>query len=656
MDCPTNDLFVLKISHTTPLPHYYLGSISLKGAAMSTTHIEPRLQHEDNAKRVADVDGNRDLIGARLLMAGKVNSADIEKALAFQSQAASTIHGNLSNRLGAILLRMGAISEESLLPHLSEQTGIPLLVPAQMPAQAAIREALALSALQRSWWLAREAVPFVVMIDGGAEIGANTPADIAIMARDPLDSELAEGIAAAYQGHHVMLYWARSQDLQRALALVKDGTVKQGNTGDATYLRELAEEAPVIEFVNNILAQAVDDRASDIHVEPGEREFEVRYRIDGVLQPRVTRPRDGFDAIASRIKLISGLDIAERRLPQDGRVTTRVSGVELDVRVSSIPGVHGESLVLRLLPKERADMSLLKLGMERDHLDQLNALLQQPNGIILVTGPTGSGKSTTLYSALAAINDRSLKIVTVEDPVEYRMAGITQIQTHAEIGYTFARALRSILRHDPDVIMIGEIRDAETAEIAIQSALTGHLVLATIHTNDAPSAFTRLLEMGIEPFLLATSVRAVLAQRLVRKLSTTAAHIQADSPPAWLKQQFAEIKSTYPGVLEGDTKLSKPAAHHEADGYKGRNGIYELLTVTEELQDAIVRRASSQELAEIGRRTTGTAKFRTLREDGLIKAWHGISSVEEVLRVAGSQSAKSHSSGDDAMLAEDGAH
>ena len=605
------------------------------------------IQRNNEPKRVNHdmaIDLQHDLIGARLLAAGKVTAADIEKALAFQTQISGVSSNgsqhNLNNRFGAILLRMGALSEESLLPHLSEQTGIPLLVAARMPSQNAIRAALALTGMQRSWWLAREAVPFVV-----AEDGADVGADVGIMARDPLDSELAETIATVFNQHHVIVYWARSQDWQRALAVVKDGASAnnaRGNLGDANYLRELAEEAPVIEFVNNILAQAVDDHASDIHVEPGEREFEVRFRIDGVLQPRVSRPRDGFDAIASRIKLISGLDIAERRLPQDGRVTTRVAGVELDVRVSSIPGVHGESLVLRLLPKERADMSLAKLGMEQDHLAQLHALLQQPNGIILVTGPTGSGKSTTLYSALAAINDRSLKIVTVEDPVEYRMAGITQIQTHAEIGYTFARALRSILRHDPDVIMIGEIRDAETAEIAIQSALTGHLVLATIHTNDAPSAFTRLLEMGIEPFLLATSVRAVLAQRLVRKLSAEHAqpYTSEERLPDWLSSQFAEIKSTFPGVLDGACKLSKPRvynnAHHEADSYKGRNGIYELLTVTAELQDAIVRRASSQELATIGRRATGTAKFRTLREDGLIKAWNGVSSIDEILRVAGS--------------------
>jgi general secretion pathway protein E len=469
-----------------------------------------------------------------------------------------------------------------------------------------------------------------------------------VMTRDPLDFELVEAVRAAFPRRHTTLYWARSQDLQRGLALLREGNTRRAGGNDANYLRELAEEAPVIEFVNNILAQAVDERASDIHVEPGEREFEVRYRIDGVLQSRLSRPRDGFDAIASRVKLISGLDIAERRLPQDGRVTTRVSGIELDVRVSSIPGVHGESLVLRLLPKERADLSLASLGMEHDHLDALSALLQQPNGIILVTGPTGSGKSTTLYSALASINDRSLKIVTVEDPVEYRMSGITQIQTHADIGYTFARALRSILRHDPDVIMIGEIRDAETAEIAIQSALTGHLVLATIHTNDAPSAFTRLLEMGIEPFLLATSVRAVLAQRLVRKLSE--GHTVTEPHTPWLDQTFAELKRDFPGVVEGNGKLSRPVAGAgDATAYRGRNGIYELLTVTPEIQDAIVRRASSKELADVARKKAG---YRTLREDGLVKAWKGITSVEEVMRVAGSQSGGPGA--DDAMLAEEG--
>ncbi len=592
-----------------------------------------------------------DLIGARLVAAGKISIIDVEKALAFQLEVSSTFGAmrGAGNRLGAVLVRMGALSEDALLPHLSEQTGLNLLAasttPSSLQGAGEINEAISLLGLTRGWWQSRDAVPFM----------HNNA--LHVMAKDPLDRELNELASRAAHDvgiKHVAFNWARSQDLARAGQLLRDGDtkVRSGNLGDANYLRELAEEAPVIEFVNNVLAQAVDERASDIHIEPGERDFEVRLRVDGVLQTRMARPRDGFDAIASRVKLISGLDIAERRLPQDGRITTRVSGVEMDIRVSAIPGVHGESLVLRLLPKERADLSLASLGMSPDILQAFEAILQQPNGIVLVTGPTGSGKSTTLYSALSAINDRSLKIVTVEDPVEYRMSGITQIQTHSEIGYTFARALRSILRHDPDVIMIGEIRDAETAEIAIQSALTGHLVLATIHTNDAPSAFTRLLEMGIEPFLLATSVRAVLAQRLIRKLDP--AKSKPVATPNWLQQEFSTLGAAYPMAMPKNPKLSAPmSGKDDASAYRGRSGIHELLTVTPEIQDAIVARASSMELANIARRAVSGWKFRTLREDGLIKAAQGVTSIEEVLRVAGSQS--QGMGAEDAMLAEDAA-
>ena len=610
----------------------------------------------DNSRNHAfnpDDAAHTDLLGARLVAAGKVSVADVDKALAFQSDVAGVgaKRGSggaslraASNRLGAVLVRMGALSEESLLPHLSAQTGLALLSattsPSSTPNTAAINEAVVALGLTRSWWASREAVPFV------------DTAVLYVLAKDPLDNELNELVGHAAK-KVVHFCWARSQDLARALQLLRDGetTVHVGNRNDANYLRELAEEAPVIEFVNNVLAQAVDERASDIHIEPGERDFEVRLRVDGVLQTRMARPRDSFDAIASRVKLISGLDIAERRLPQDGRITTRVSGVEMDIRVSAIPGVHGESLVLRLLPKERADLSLALLGMSPDILAAFTQILQQPNGIVLVTGPTGSGKSTTLYSALSAINDRSLKIVTVEDPVEYRMSGITQIQTHTEIGYSFARALRSILRHDPDVIMIGEIRDAETAEIAIQSALTGHLVLATIHTNDAPSAFTRLLEMGIEPFLLATSVRAVLAQRLIRKLDPLKA-IPAQ-PAQWLADEFKTLQKRYPDAMPVTPQLMAANSSDDSAAYRGRSGIHELLTVTPAIQDAIVARASSMQLAEIASHATQGWKFRTLREDGLIKAANGITSVEEVLRVAGSQS--QGAGAEDAMLAEEGA-
>ena len=590
------------------------------------------------------------LIGARLVAAGKISPLDLEKALAFQSEmgaasSAAVASRTANGRLGAVLVRMGALSEEALLPHLSEQTEIALLEAGAMPGSAEVNEAVGQLGLTRGWWQSREAVPFT------------RDNQIMVAAKDPLDrelNELAANAASATSGTHgrsIQFCWVRSNDLDRLLQMLRDGDRgRVVNMGDANYLRELAEEAPVIEFVNNVLAQAVDERASDIHIEPGERDFEVRLRVDGVLQTRMARPRDGFDAIASRVKLISGLDIAERRLPQDGRITTRVSGVEMDIRVSAIPGVHGESLVLRLLPKERADLSLASLGMSPDILLAFQEILKQPNGIVLVTGPTGSGKSTTLYSALAAINDRSLKIVTVEDPVEYRMSGITQIQTHSDIGYTFARALRSILRHDPDVIMIGEIRDAETAEIAIQSALTGHLVLATIHTNDAPSAFTRLLEMGIEPFLLATSVRAVLAQRLIRKLDP--AKSAAVKTPGWLQEEFASLTQRYPRAMPKQPQLMAPATgNDDATAYRGRSGIHELLTVTPEIQDAIVARSSAKQLADIARHAAGAWKFRTLREDGLVKAAHGTTSVEEVLRVAGSQS--QGAGAEDAMLAEE---
>lgn len=587
-----------------------------------------------------------DLIGERLVAAGRVTAEDVAKALAFQREL--KVSGT-SNRLGAILVRMGALSEESLLPQLADQTQLPLA--AVVPDSDAIQAAVSKLGLARGWWQAREAVPFI-------DDAANHR--IAILAKDPLDRELNEMVRARLASaqarglqESIHLLWARSHDLERAMRALKEGVnARVSGSGDANYLRELAEEAPVIEFVNNVLAQAVDERASDIHIEPAEREFEVRLRVDGVLQTRMSRPRESFDAIASRVKLISGLDIAERRLPQDGRITTRVSGVDMDIRVSSIPGVHGESLVLRLLPKERADMSLASLGMAPDTLAAFQSLLKQPNGIILVTGPTGSGKSTTLYSALAAINDRSLKIVTVEDPVEYRMSGITQIQTHSEIGYTFARALRSILRHDPDVIMVGEIRDAETAEIAIQAALTGHLVLATIHTNDAPSAFTRLLEMGIEPFLLATSVRAVLAQRLIRKIDARNAAPVAEFQT--VADELRALREAYPQAMPARDNLVAPKpGMADADAYRGRAGIHELLTVTPAIQDAIVARASSNELADIGRRTPGAFKYRTLREDGMIKAAHGVTSVEEILRVAGSQARGVGA--DDAMLAESSA-
>ena len=348
-----------------------------------------------------------------------------------------------------------------------------------------------------------------------------------------------------------------------------------------------------------------------------------------MLYTRLQLPRERFDAVASRLKLISGMDIAERRLPQDGRLSVRASGQAMDVRASALPGVHGESIVLRLLPKERRDLGLERLGMAGDHLELLAAWSREAHGIVLVTGPTGSGKSTTLYATLAAADDGRKKIITVEDPVEFQLPGITQIQTHADIGLTFAGALRSILRQDPDVIMVGEIRDRETAEIAIQSALTGHLVLSTVHTNDSLGAFTRLIDMGVEPFLVATPLKGLQAQRLVRRLCPHCAKPASQVLPA-----IAEEAGRWAARVLGDGEapawreaVGCPECQHT--GYRGRIGIYELVPVDEAMQQAVVSGASHQQLRAMARERG----YRFLREDGLIKAWQGLTSVDEVLRV-----------------------
>jgi general secretion pathway protein E len=448
--------------------------------------------------------------------------------------------------------------------------------------------------------------------------------------RNPIDSNLQETLAYAYPSHKLSWGLARTQDIENALKLIQ-ANAHGKLQDDITHLRELAEEAPVVELVNNLLSQATDEGASDIHLEPEERVFAVRFRIDGVLHLRMSLPRERFDAVASRIKLISGMDIAERRLPQDGRISTRASGIEMDIRISCVPGVNGESIVMRLLPKERTDLNLNSMGMEADHLHQFTRWINEPHGILLVTGPTGSGKSTTLYAALDKANDRTRKIITVEDPVEYKMSGITQIQTQSDIDYTFVRALRAILRQDPDIIMIGEIRDLETAEIAVQSALTGHMVLSTLHTNDSLSAFARLLDMGVEPFLVASAVRAVQAQRLVRKLCNKCA-VPTDPAPSIIAAT-KKIRGMSPQLFQGEARwrVAKGCPDCRGSGYRGRLGIYEFLEVTPQIQEAVMRQAPLAELLEIAQQQG----FRNLREDGFIKAWRGLTSIDEVLRVTG---------------------
>lgn len=396
---------------------------------------------------------------------------------------------------------------------------------------------------------------------------------------------------------------------------------------DGSELSEMAQEASVVRLVNEVLIEAIESRASDVHIESQPSGLVIRYRIDGMLQPQPVPPEINrfHAAIISRLKIMAHLNIAERRLPQDGRIKLRVSGREVDVRVSVIPMIHGEGIVMRILDKASMVFDLRHLGMGQDIYERFSELISMPHGIILVTGPTGSGKTTTLYSSLLQIKDDATKIITTEDPVEYELEGINQIQVHPKIGLTFANSLRAILRHDPDVVLVGEIRDLETAENAIQASLTGHLVFSTLHTNDAASAFTRLNDMGIEPFLASSTVEGIMAQRLVRRLCKEC------------KEEYEPIRDDLPKdfpldrLQESNGRLYRNRGCRSCRqlGYRGRMGIYELLSSSEKIRDLAQERANSWTISQ----TAVAEGMRTLRQDGWLKTIEGNTTVEEVLRV-----------------------
>ncbi|MDP2911922.1 MAG: type II secretion system ATPase GspE [Candidatus Omnitrophota bacterium] len=392
---------------------------------------------------------------------------------------------------------------------------------------------------------------------------------------------------------------------------------------DADKLREIASCAPVVKLLNMVLLRAVREKASDIHFEPFEKDYKIRYRIDGICYDAAHPPRDLSLAISSRIKVMANLDVAENRLPQDGRIMMDIEGKAVDLRVSTLPTLYGESIVLRVLDKSVVSLSLDQIGIDEDVKLKIRAIIKKPNGIFLTTGPTGSGKTTTLYSCLSEINKIEYKIITTEDPVEYDIDGIIQVAINPKIDLTFARSLRSILRQDPDIIMVGEIRDSETAEIAIQSALTGHLVFSTLHTNDAPGAVTRLVDMGVEPFLITSTVRAVLAQRLVRKIC---AKCKKEYKP--LKKELQDL-----GLPEEDIKDIKfyrgeGCSECNSSGYKGRTGLYELLTVDDKIRELVIKRASLSAI----RQEACRGGMNTLRQNGLKKVMDGVTTLEEVLR------------------------
>jgi len=398
--------------------------------------------------------------------------------------------------------------------------------------------------------------------------------------------------------------------------LVENLGEQGGSVEDIEHLKDMASEAPVIRLVNLILQRAVEQRASDIHIEPFEHQLKVRYRIDGVLHDAEAPPASSSAAVISRVKIMARLDIAERRLPQDGRIMLRIQGKELDLRVSTVPTSFGESVVMRLLDRQTVQFDFPSLGFDGQRLDTFLQLLERPHGILLVTGPTGSGKTTTLYTALSRLNTPERKIISVEDPVEYQLEGINQIQVKPAIGLDFAGVLRSIVRQDPDVIMIGEIRDLETCRIAIQSSLTGHLVLSTLHTNSAAASITRLLDMGVESYLIASTVSGILAQRLVRRLDP-ATRVAFEAPPALIEEHGLERLTD-----------QRPILLYHGD-YHGRSALTELLVMNDELRGLLMRHADAATFEQAARR----AGLRTLYEEGLRQALAGITTLEEVLRV-----------------------
>jgi general secretion pathway protein E len=462
--------------------------------------------------------------------------------------------------------------------------------------------------------------------------------ELLLAAGAPLDPTVVDELCWAY-GRPVRLVEAPAAEIQTAIlsahtegtADVKPADLRGGDLivlseeeDSIDDLRSLANQAPVIKLVNLLIIEALHARASDIHLEAGSDGFRVRYRIDGVLQEISRPPRQHQAAVVSRVKIMAGLNIAERRLAQDGRIRLRLSDREVDLRVSITPTLHGEGVVLRLLDRRSGVRDLGELGMPPALLEEFAALVRQPHGIILVTGPTGSGKTTTLYGALSRLNQPDVKIVTVEDPVEYQMEGVTQIPVNPKIGLTFAAVLRSILRHDPDIIMVGEMRDRETAEIAIQAALTGHLVLSTLHTNDAPAAVTRIVDMGIEPYLVAATVLGILAQRLVRVVCDACA---VDvRPPADVLAQGAVGQ---PDLPQPRFRRGRGCDACAATGYRGRTGLYELMRMSEGLRGHVVQQASLAQLRALAQRE-GMAPLRVA---AWARAWSGATTIEEVLRV-----------------------
>ncbi len=552
--------------------------------------------------------------GERLVKLGKLKPVDLERALRAQSE--------IRQPLGSVLVRLGMLTEQEVAFVLSRHLNVRMALSKDYPSIPVESPGISTNYMRSA-----EIVP--VQADAVNMIVAmSNPQDgFAIQALEMASGKQIEpllGLPSEIRTNIERLYGNEAS---------KEGsdddfeiTSHDDHADDIEHLKDMASEAPVIRLVNQIMTNAMSQRASDIHIEPFENHLKVRYRVDGVIHEVDSPPPQLTAAIISRLKLMARLNIAERRLPQDGRIQLRAQGKEIDMRVSTVPTMHGESVVMRLLDKHSVKLDLDTLGFSDDNLQKIREQLDAPHGVILVTGPTGSGKTTTLYSALTQLNTPENKILTVEDPVEYELQGINQIQANPKIGLTFADALRSIVRQDPDIIMIGEMRDVETARIAIQSALTGHLVLSTLHTNDAASGITRLLDMGIEDYLITSTVNGILAQRLVRRLCPQCRESHPVLPEI---EDELGLRRYQP---EGELRLwhAKGCSACGHTGYKGRSAIHEILVLDDAVRRLILKHEDAGVLQEQARKSG----MRTMYEDGLFKALKGVTTLEEVLRVA----------------------
>ncbi len=554
-------------------------------------------------------------LAEHLIAEGKLERAALERARKLRAESGEP--------LASLLPKLGLVSDRDLAEAISDVLGLPLIGARAFPEAPLYAERLSPRFLREA-----QVLPVAEEAEG-----------LVVAMADPLNGYAADAIRLV-SGRELLLRVAPPGEIEAAidrlyaergggLGRLVEEVGEEGDEGlelDVERLKDLASEAPVIRLVNQMITRAVEQRASDIHIEPFENSLRVRYRVDGVLREVEAPPGRFRAAIVSRVKIMAKLNIAERRLPQDGRIKLAIRGTPIDLRVSTIPTMHGESVVMRVLDRTGVKLDFPSLGLGGHNLETYLGILERPHGIVLVTGPTGSGKTTTLYASLVRLNSPDKKILTVEDPIEYQLDGINQIQVKPGIGLTFAHVLRSILRQDPDIIMIGEIRDVETAEIAIQAALTGHLVLSTLHTNDAAGTITRLLDMGVEDYLLTSTLNGVTAQRLVRTLCPQC-RVAAPAMPELVEQLGLDRY-----VADRDSiELYHPVGCEQCSetGYFGRSSLTEILVVSDEIRRLILRRAEAMEL----HRAAVQEGMRTMYDDGMIKALAGLTTVEEVLRV-----------------------